>query len=503
MRKSFSLFIFCSITIFLCFFTSCKKDKTSDTQLDKETFYLRAVKGNQAGIYDQLGRRYLLRGVNYNVLGDYWAANENVPTQAQHHVEQFQIMASYGMNCIRLLFNWSALEPEKGKYDDQYIQQIKSVIQDARQHSILVILDLHQDAYSKYIFSTPQDNCTHHQKGWDGAPLWACLTDDASPCSQDGNRESPLAVVNAWNNLWNNTNGIQDHLINAWSHLVSSLGYMDNLIAYDLINEPSLGHQSLSDQQKKLSNFYDKLIQSLRKVEQQKNIPSRMIFFEPAVTFNGQQIPAVASTNFTSDNNIVFAPHNYFEVITPLLTIEQGFTLYKTLADSYQTACFIGEWGVYSSIEENVAKMKRFAHEEDRYLMGSTYWQWSQAPGDPHGISWDGQSYGDYSLHLMELDAQGRYTGKRNDAQLRILARTRPIAIQGKKIQFESDTETGRFRLTASTETKGITELWIPDFWGRPNIEGTNIELKELREIAGGYKALIEVFSSYEIKITP
>lgn len=492
-----AIFFFCGVFLF----SSCKKDKGSTPTPTEKSFYLKAQKGNAAGIYDQHGRFYLLRGVNYNVLGDYWAANEQIPTQAEHSSEQFRIMASYGINCIRLLFSWSALEPQPGQYSSSYIQKIASIIDDANQFGIKVMIDLHQDAYSKHIFSKLEDNCIQHQKGWDGAPAWACITEGQSPCTEDGSRESPRAVVYAWQNLWDNTSGIQDNLIKSWGHLIATIGNKENVIGYDLINEPSLGYKSLQDQQKKLSNFYSKLIQEIRSVEKSKNIPEKIIFFEPAVTFNGQQIPAVVGPNFTNDQNIVFAPHNYFEVITPLLTIEQGFTLYSTLAKSYSTVCFIGEWGIYSSPEENAAKMKRFAQQEDQYLMGSTYWQWSQAPGDPHGISWDGQNYGSTSLHLMELDASGQYTGVRNDIQLKILARTRPIAVQGKNIQFESNPDNGHFKLTAKTDQKGITELWIPDFWGYPNIDGKNIIVKNIQEVEGGYVASIEVQSSYEIVI--
>lgn len=485
----------------LFFLFSCKKDKVSPPTPSDLPFYLKAQKGNNAGIYDQYGRFYLLRGVNYNVLGDYWAANEKLATQAEHSSEQFRIMASYGINCIRLLFSWSALEPEPEKYSSTYIQKIQSLIDDANQYGIKVILDLHQDAYSKHIFSTPEDNCTYQQKGWDGAPAWACITEGQSPCSEDGSRESPRAVVYAWQNLWDNTNRIQDHLINAWGYLIASIGHKENVIAYDLINEPSLGYKSLQDQQKKLSSFYSNLIQKIRSIEQSHNIPEKIIFFEPAVTFNGQQIPAVVGPKFTNDQNIVFAPHNYFEVITPLLTIEQGFSLYHTLAKTYSTTCFIGEWGIYSSPKENAAKMKRFAQQEDQYLMGSTYWQWSQAPGDPHGISWDGQNYDATSLHLMELNTDGKYTGVRNDIQLKILARTRPIAVHGKNIQFESNPDNGHFQLSAKTDQKGITELWIPEFWGYPNIDGKNIVVKHIQEVEGGYVAKIEVQSSYEIWI--
>ncbi len=497
--------ISCLFAATFVFIISCKKDPKSQDETPvtpSNQAVLTAKRGNDAGIYDREGRFVILRGVNYNVLGDYWHANPSIPATAQHHEEQFRIMASYGFNCIRLLFSWSALEPERGQHNQAYIQNLARVIEDAKKYGIYVMLDLHQDAYSKYIFSTPEDNCERNQKGWDGAPLWATYTDGQSVCSNDGSREGVPAVYYAWQNLWDNRDGIQDNLIASWKVLIAALGHHENVIGYDLINEPSLGYSSLQDQQKKLSGFYSRLIKAIRETEKQHQQTEKIAFFEPAVTHAGQQIPAVVGANFTADQNIVFAPHNYFEVITQLLTVEQGFTLYNTLAQSYQTACFIGEWGVYSEPSVGKDKMKRFAQQEDHYRMGSTFWQWCQAPGDPHGISWDGQTYDQTSLHLMELDAQGNYTGKRNDIFLQILGRTRPIVIQGKNIKYTSDPDSGTFFLKARAAKKGITELWIPNFFGQPEISGKNIAVKNLKEVDGGYIAEIEVEADYEINIT-
>jgi endoglycosylceramidase len=480
---------------------SCKKDdKDSQTPANKvATLY--AKRGNQPGIYDQQGRLIILRGVNYNVLGDYWQGNTTIPAQATYNEEQLKLMASYGFNCIRLIFSWSKLEPKPGQYNQEYIQSINKVIQDAEKYGIYIFLDMHQDAFGKYIFSTKEDACPNPQKGWDGAPDWATITDGASPCSNDGSRENVPAVIHAWENLWNNTNAIQDNLINAWSELIKETGNHQNLIGYNLINEPSLGFSSLQNQQNKLAKFYSNLIQKIRKTETENQQTEKMIFFEPAITSNGQPIPALVGPNFTYDNNIVFAPHHYFEVITQgLLTIEQGYSLYQGLANSYQTACFIGEWGVFDFSDIGISKLKRFAQQEDKYLMSSTFWQWCQAPGDPHGISWDGQS-AETSMHLIELDKNANFTGKTNDAYLKVLGRTRPIAIQGKKIKFSSDSENGRFDLSAETSTPGITELWIPNTSGEPIIKGENIKVQELKKVEGGFIAKIEVEATYSIYI--
>ena len=482
---------------------SCKKETAIISSQNRNYGELYAVRGKDAGIYDKDGRFVLLRGVNYNALGDYWQANKDIPATAAYDPEQFEIMASYGFNCVRLLFSWSALEPVRGEYNKDYIQQIKRTIQDARKSNIYIILDMHQDAYSKYIFSTSEDNCEFPQKGWDGAPDWACITDGASTCSNNGSRENCDAVVRAWENLWNDTDGILTSLLNAWSYLIAGLGQEENLIAYNIINEPSLGSSSLTSQQAKLTQFYGNFVKTVIATEKRQNLTERMIFFEPAVTWNGNEIPSVAGGDFTRDDNIVFAPHNYFEVISNVLTMEQGFSLYQALADAYHTGCFIGEYGVYSNSEDDIEKLNRFAQLEDKLKMGSTFWQWAQAPGDPHGISWDGQDLDVTTTHLMQLDRNGNYTGVRNNQFLKILGRTRPTFVTGKNIKYQSNPESQSFTLSAFASSEGITELWIPNFSNsEPVIKGENIEDIVLQEVSGGYKVSVKVKGSYSIEIS-
>jgi hypothetical protein len=68
---------------------SCKKDNSK--ALPETLLY--AKRGENAGIYDQQGRFVILRGVNYNALGDYWQANPAVPTNKQYDEEDLKLMA--------------------------------------------------------------------------------------------------------------------------------------------------------------------------------------------------------------------------------------------------------------------------------------------------------------------------------------------------------------------------------------------------------------------------
>jgi len=482
------------------FFSACKKNN-DDVPSESQSLY--AVRGASPGIFDGDGRYMILRGVNYNVLGDYWQGNASVPATKAYSPQDISMMASYGFNCIRLIFSWSALEPQKGNYNQQYIQSISSVIAEAAKYNMYVMLDMHQDAWGKYI-ATPADSvCTYPSKGWDGAPEWATLTDGVTTCSADGTRENAPAVYHSFQNFWDNTNGIQDDCIAAWKQLVAATAHHQNVLGYDLLNEPGLGYKEPFEAEvAKLGNYYGRLISGIRNAEGGK-ANHHIIFIEQSITYKGTPSLGLPEANFTTDSNVVAAPHHYFESIgPPSLTIEQGYELLKNITKgTYQTTYFVGEWGFFGNPASDVTKVKRFAAVEDTYFGSSTWWQWCQAPGDPHGMSWDGNTYDATSMHLIEVDQTGNYTGNKNELYLNVLSRTRPNAIAGTPTALTSNPDTGEMHLEANTTAEGITELWIPSRFGTPVITGTNATLQNNKAVDGGYIATVKVSGNYTVDV--
>ena len=128
-------------------------------------------------LVDGLGRQVILRGVNLG--GDSKVPYPSGGTQhssdfSDHRTvsfvgrpfplseadEHLARIAHWGFNCLRLLTTWEAVEHAGPKqYDEEYLDYFEAVCQKAGQHGLYVIVDFHQDVWSR-------------MSGGDGAPGW-------------------------------------------------------------------------------------------------------------------------------------------------------------------------------------------------------------------------------------------------------------------------------------------------------------------------------------------
>jgi endoglycosylceramidase len=143
--------------------------------------------GGRALVVDDEGREVLLRGANLSSLGDYHQADPAfAPTRPPTDAD-WDEMAAHGFNVVRLIVSWSALEPQRGRIDPDYVARIEQAVSAAAERRIYTVIDMHQDAWGRFIASPPDVRCdqgTEPAIGWDGAPLWATLTDGADTCGQ-------------------------------------------------------------------------------------------------------------------------------------------------------------------------------------------------------------------------------------------------------------------------------------------------------------------------------
>lgn len=276
-----------------------------------------------------------------------------------------------GFNVVRLTVNWSEIEPTEGTYSTEFLSRISQVVSWASQQGVSVILDMHEDGYSRFLnqvaTAKPPSGCSP-STGQDGAPKWAVITDNQPSCSLFGQNQLNPAMAAALTNFWNNTKvkikgeapgyGLQDHYIGAVAFLAKYFKNNPTVIGYELMNEPlpygsgpiPIGNLfQFSDNY--LYPFYQRIIEAITGVRDSKstcqtNSPDgssaigysscaypnlgintkKLIFVEPTgynneVDFAPQlsydpNTPNHLPPPLTSYQNLVYSPHQYTHVFT-------------------------------------------------------------------------------------------------------------------------------------------------------------------------------------------
>lgn len=179
-------------------------------------------------IRDEYGRQRIFRGINI------CCKFESIDQIKQKNIlcsESFiDTMTENGVNLVRLGFTWSMLEPVENQYDQRAFDLLKDFIEKCRCRDIYVVLDCHQDLF-------------YCNKGiGDGAPKWLTAS---------YKKKRPLVIwaegyfymkdiQRAFDDFWDNKNGMQDKFVALWKKIIIELSHYDNVIAYDYLNEPMI-----------------------------------------------------------------------------------------------------------------------------------------------------------------------------------------------------------------------------------------------------------------------
>lgn len=467
---------------------------------------LQARRGVDPGIFDAAGRQVLLRGINLNSLGDYYQGNPNYPQVIPLVASDFPRMAQYGMNVVRLIVSWSALEPQRDQIDYAYIERVRAAVAAAKAAGIYTILDMHQDAWGKFIASPPGISCPSGREpaiGWDGAPQWATLFDNRSTCRAVGVRELAPAVSTSFDSFYADRDGIQAQLVKTWAALAGAFANEPAVAGYDLLNEPHFGSDLLGAAPK-LAQYSAKAITAIRDGERAAGGFPHIVFFEPVAVW--PVIDGAPPADFSADDNLVFAPHNYAESITAFnsLSIEETFARAGEEAAKYQTTFWIGEYGWFGTPSQDKARLIRYAREEDRLRIGGAWWQWKQACGDPHSIGVPGGTPSAKLTHFNYSSCPGDVDLGPVPEWAVILSRPYPRAAPGHLLSLDSDGDAGTMQLTGNAgSTPGTIDLWVPSRGnGQPTVGGQNIADIQILTVDGGFRVLATASGAYSVQVS-
>jgi hypothetical protein len=155
------------------------------------------------------------------------------------------------------------------------------------------------------------------------------------------------------------------------------------------------------------------------------------------------------------------------------------FAYAQRVADSYGDPLWSGEYGYWGEDADRVERLSRYADLEDAHLLGSAYWVWKQACGDPQG------GINDVTDALMREDCTTGEPAPPRDDLLEILGRAYPRSAPGTLTSLRADGSEVELEGTTDERSCGL-ELWIP---GRaePDLEATGIADLEVTSVPGGW----------------
>ncbi|ORV66353.1 hypothetical protein AWC09_01520 [Mycolicibacter hiberniae] len=191
-------------------------------------------------------------------------------------------LATNGFNNIQLGLIWSAVEPQPGVYDYDYLASVAQTVQTLANHGVTSNIYMHQDLYGTAF-------------GGVGAPEWAVQT-GGLPNPDFGfpwNYFVNPAGNHAWDAFWNNAKapdgiGLENHYAQMLQVVAHYFKDNPGVAAFGVIAEPHSGSHWLSTllgnpyfDSQQLTPFYNQAIAAIRSVD-----PDTPVFVQPNVLFN-------------------------------------------------------------------------------------------------------------------------------------------------------------------------------------------------------------------------
>lgn len=334
------------------------------------------VRSDRTRLRDDAGRVVVLRGVNARVEGvfdvsfdDGRAPLEEIPAFGADDARR---MRELGFGVLRLPINWSGVEPERGRYDDAYVERVAEVVALCAAARIHVLIDFHQDAWSKEI-------------GEDGAPLWAI---HPPPTELLGGplgdtlaaRRASMQVLEAFDSFFvdDDDDPEDERLQAAFAAMAAhvALRFADEpwVVGYDLFNEPSTPDHYLVP-------FHARVTAAIRSVDTR-----HLIFFEPDVGRQLFERAPLAEAPFP-DPSGVYAPHIYTlsfgDPGNELARVDDSrlapnIEAAAAEARSFEAPLFVGEWGIGPTATRNADYIALTYDLFDRFLAGAAVWLWKE-----------------------------------------------------------------------------------------------------------------------------
>lgn len=382
---------------------------------------------------DREGRVVILRGVNARVRGLFDADLGEGRTPLMLPIpelppEDLARMRKIGFDLLRLPINWSAIEPEDEDpptYDGAYLDRIVALVAAAKAADVRVLLDFHQDAYSKWI-------------GQDGAPLWAIVPPPEKilegPLDDLSARILSPQVQRAYDTFFSREKTDGARLRARFAQMAAAVAAKvkgdETVIGIEAYNEPIATDDALRA-------FHEEVAAAIRAAD-----PKRLFVFEPPAVRNFSDRALIPSSGL-SIGGTVYAPHVYTKVFAQgcddacradfeIGDLRPSNESAREESEAWRAPLLIGEWGFFPTNPRFSDYVAAQLDLQDAYQASSALWVWKE------------NSEGSWGFFDHDAAAD-RWTER--PAVRKAFARVMPRAIAGWPRRFWWDGKARRFVL--------------------------------------------------------
>ncbi len=449
MRRLLSVSV--AATLAACSATTAPPDEAPTRTCDAAKVRGKPLAVRCGDLVDSEGRVRILRGVNARVEGIFDVSFDD-GRQALEPIPVFDAsdaaeMRAWGFDAIRLPIHWSGIEPTaSGGFDERYLARIDAFLALAAKEGLLVLLDLHQDAYSKEI-------------GEDGAPRWAIEPPPPAvlggPLTDLDVRRQSKPVLDAFATFFGASEAgerLRARFVSMARMVAARYASSPTVLGLEIFNEPVTDVAGLAR------------LDALAYPALRQAAPEKIYAFEPSAVRNFLDQAPTPSRPLGPMSG--YAPHVYtlsftgtpaqFAAMTKD-TLRRSNENARAEADAWEAPLLVGEWGMDPKGPRAAEYLAWQAELQDEARASSFFWVWKE---DSQG-SWG----------CFDRVASGTSAWAERTALRQALAHVRPMAIAGLPQRFSFDRAAGVFDLAFVGDPEVVAPhlVSVPEILGPPS----------------------------------
>ncbi len=318
-------------------------------------------------IRDPEGRAVVLRGANVS-------GKSKLPPYFDFHgpADWRRMRDEWGMNGVRFLVEWAAVEPRRGEFDEAYLAGVAERVRAATDAGLLVFLDMHQDLYGEGFVDG------------NGAPAWTC----------DAKNYASYVPKTPWffgyltpeveacvDGFWKSA-ALKAEYVEAWRRVAHAVAGVEGVVGVDPMNEPPWGTVPYDlFEEKRLAPLYVDVIGAVR-----GELPGALLFAEPAASRNlglASHLPKLGV------EGVVYAPHEYDgnaeagQGFAPdhRQAVLDGVAALQAEATALEAALVLGEYGAVAAKPGLTEYMDAVYAAAGTHAAGAMAWHYGQDEG--------------------------------------------------------------------------------------------------------------------------